>query len=168
VFVVGIDPGLRRCGYAVLEVHGRKATARALGVLTTPSSLGTPKRLGLLQADLDGLLCEFPPAVVAVERLFFQVNTRTAIGVAQASGLAMAAGARAGAAVVEYTPNEVKQAVAGWGAASKPQMQRMVQSLLGLDDPPSPADAADAAAVALCHLAHLPFRNRVAASVGER
>jgi len=128
--------------------------------------MGTPERLGLLQADLAGLMREFPPAVVAVERLFFQVNTRTAVGVAQASGLAMAAGARAGAAVVEYTPNQVKEAVAGWGAASKPQMQRMVQSLLRLDAPPRPADAADAAAVALCHLAHEPFLDRVAATTG--
>ena len=128
--------------------------------------MGTPERLGLLQADLAGLMRDFPPAVVAVERLFFQVNTRTAVGVAQASGLAMAAGARAGAAVVEYTPNQVKEAVAGWGAASKPQMQRMVQSLLRLDAPPRPADAADAAAVALCHLAHEPFLDRVAATTG--
>jgi len=128
--------------------------------------MGTPERLGLLQADLAGLMRDFPPAVVAVERLFFQVNARTAVGVAQASGLAMAAGARAGAAVVEYTPNQVKEAVAGWGAASKPQMQRMVQSLLRLDAPPRPADAADAAAVALCHLAHEPFLDRVAATTG--
>ena len=128
--------------------------------------MGTPERLGLLQADLAGLMRDFPPAVVAVERLFFQVNARTAVGVAQASGLAMAAGARAGAAVVEYTPNQVKEAVAGWGAASKPQMQRMVQSLLSLDAPPRPADAADAAAVALCHLAHEPFLDRVAATTG--
>jgi crossover junction endodeoxyribonuclease RuvC len=85
------------------------------------------------------------------------VNARTAIGVAQASGIAMAEASARGAAVVEYGPNQVKEAVAGWGAASKDEMQRMVQMLLGLDAPPRPPDAADAAAVALCHLAHMPL-----------
>ena len=88
--------------------------------------------------------------------MFFQVNARTAIGVAQASGLALAEGAAAGCDVFEYTPNQVKEAVAGWGGAPKDQMIRMVQTLLGLKEPPRPADAADAVAVALCHLAHAP------------
>jgi crossover junction endodeoxyribonuclease RuvC len=165
VFVVGIDPGLKRCGYAVLEVPDRRARVRAMGVLATPSTLATAERLAMLQRDLSALMAEYPPDVVAVERLFFQVNTRTAVAVAQASGLVLAAGAAAGAEVEEYTPNQVKEAVAGWGGATKDQMQRMVQSLLGLDTPPRPADAADAAAVALCHLAHRPRRQRVAAAL---
>jgi crossover junction endodeoxyribonuclease RuvC len=157
VFVLGVDPGLSRCGYCVLEAAGRTSVARALGVLTTPADRSTPERLAVLQADLRSLLDTYRPDVVALERVFFQVNARTAIGVAQASGIAMAEASARGAAVVEYGPNQVKEAVAGWGAASKDEMQRMVQMLLGLDAPPRPPDAADAAAVALCHLAHMPM-----------
>ena len=157
VFVLGIDPGLSRCGYGVIRLTAAKARAHAIGVITTPPSLSTPQRLAMLQSELVGLVEEFQPDVVAIERVFFQVNVRTAIGVAQAAGLAMAAGAAAGASVVEYTPNQVKQAVAGWGAAPKEQVQQMVQSLLGLTEPPRPADAADAVAVALCHVSHAPF-----------
>jgi crossover junction endodeoxyribonuclease RuvC len=157
VFVLGIDPGLSRCGYCVLETRGRTSVVRALGVLRTPAELATPARLAMLLADLRALFDDYSPDVVAVERVFFQVNATTAIGVAQASGLAMAEGAARGAEVHEYGPNQVKEAVAGWGGAPKDQMARMVQSLLGLDRPPRPADAADAAAVALCHLAHAPM-----------
>ncbi|MCP3934042.1 MAG: crossover junction endodeoxyribonuclease RuvC [Actinomycetia bacterium] len=156
--MLGIDPGLSRCGYGVVETDGRRPIAHALGVLRTPPSAPTPKRLAGLQYEIRSLIQEFSPSVVAIERVFFQVNANTAIGVAQAAGLAMAEGAAAGAEVVEYTPNQVKEAVAGWGAAPKDQMIRMVQSLLGLEKPPKPADAADAIAVALCHLAHAPSR----------
>ena len=106
--------------------------------------------------------------VVAIERVFFQVNVRTAMAVGQASGLAMAEAVAAGAEVVQYSPNEVKLAVAGDGAADKQAVGRMVQKLLGLAAPPRPADAADAAALALCHLAHAPMRQRVAAATGSR
>lgn len=156
MFVLGIDPGLSRCGYGVVEYVGRRREPRAIGVITTPPSADVPERLALLQRELRSLVAEFRPDVVAVERVFFQVNVSTAIGVAQAAGLAMAEGAATGAVVVEYTPNQVKEAVAGWGGAPKEQMQLMVQSLLGLDEPPQPADAADAVAVALCHIAHAP------------
>jgi crossover junction endodeoxyribonuclease RuvC len=158
VFVLGIDPGLSRCGYGVVEQVGRQAEAVAIGVIRTPPHEALPQRLARLQHELHQLVAEYQPEVVAIERVFFQVNVRTAMGVAQASGLAMAEGAAAGAEVVEYTPNQIKEAVGGWGAAPKEQMQRMVQTLLGLPSLPSPADAADAAAVALCHLAHAPMR----------
>ncbi len=158
MFVLGIDPGLSRCGYGVLEVTDRRPVPRAIGVLKTPHTAPIPERLAGLQRELRRLIAEFQPSVVAIERVFFQVNVQTAIGVAQAAGLAMAEGAASGAQVVEYTPNQVKEAVAGWGAAPKEQMQRMVQSLLGLSAPPKPADAADAVAVALCHLAHAPMQ----------
>src|SRR5690606_37301174 len=102
--------------------------------------------------------------VVAVERVLFQVNVRTAIPVAQAAGVAMVEAVSAGAAVVEYSPNQVKQAVAGHGGADKVQVERMVQTLLGIDRPLRPVDAADAAALALCHLAHVPLRARAAAA----
>jgi crossover junction endodeoxyribonuclease RuvC len=153
VFVLGIDPGLTRCGYCVVEGRGRGARALALGVLTTPPSDPLPTRLADLQRDIRGLLIEFEPAVVAVERVLFQVNVRTAMSVGQASGIAMAEAAAAGCDVVQYSPNEVKQAVAGYGAATKEQVQIMVQTLLGLPSLPQPADAADAAALALTHLA---------------
>src|SRR3546814_6695186 len=120
--------------------------------------------LAELQVDIRGLLREHRPAVVAIERVLFSVNVRTAIPVAQAAGIAMAEAVAAGCEVVEYSPNQVKQAVAGVGGASKDQMERMVQTLLGIAHPIRPVDAADAVAIALCHLAHAPMRGRVAAA----
>jgi crossover junction endodeoxyribonuclease RuvC len=163
VFVLGLDPGLSRCGYAVLQsTPGSPARAVAIGILTTPPSRPVPERLAELQRDLRALFDEHPPAVVAVERVLFQVNVRTAMAVGQASGLAMAEAAGRGCEVVQYSPNEVKQAVTGYGAATKAQVQLMVQTLLGLAAPPSPPDAADAAALALCHLAFEPTLRAVA------
>jgi len=112
------------------------------------------------------LLDELAPEVVAVERVFFQTNVRTAMSVGQASGLALAAAERAGCRVVEYTANEVKQAVAGYGSADKGQMQRMVQLLLGLAELPSPPDAADALALAICHLSAAPLLAGIEAATG--
>jgi crossover junction endodeoxyribonuclease RuvC len=156
VFVLGIDPGVSRCGYAVVEPRGRNARARALGVLTTPPSEPLHLRLAELQRELRALLHEFEPTALAVERVLFQQNVRTAISVGQASGIAMAEAAAVGCDVVQYSPNQVKEAVAGYGGATKEQMQDMVQTLLGLTERPRPADAADAAAIALCHLAIAP------------
>lgn len=157
--VLGIDPGLTRCGYAVLESGGSSGVrALALGVMRTPPSDPLPRRLGDLQGEIVALLEEFRPHAVAVEQVFFQVNVRTAMSVGQASGLALAAASRAGCEVAQYTPNQVKDAVAGYGAASKDQVGRMVQLRLGLSTPPKPADAADAAAIALTHLAMAPMR----------
>ncbi len=164
VFVLGIDPGLSRCGYAVVEPAPRgRGRAVAMGVLRTAIDLPIPDRLALLHADLEELMDEFGPAVVSVERIFFQNNTRTAVGVAQVSGLALALAARRGVTVVQYSPNEVKAVVAGDGQATKVQVQEMVQVLLGLVELPRPADAADAAALALCHLAHDPQLKAVVA-----
>ncbi|MEM7340448.1 MAG: crossover junction endodeoxyribonuclease RuvC [Actinomycetota bacterium] len=158
MFVLGIDPGLSRCGYAVLEPAGRgKARARALGVIRTAASAPIPERLAELQADVQSLLDEYRPTVVAVERIFFQNNVRTAVGVAQASGLVLAEAAGRRMTVAEYTPSAVKSVVTGDGRAEKHQVQSMVQRLLDLPAPPRPADAADAAALALCHLAHDPL-----------
>src|SRR5206468_4145812 len=113
-----------------------------------------PARLAALQLDICALLDELRPDAVAVERLFFQVNVRTAMSVGQASGVVLAAAQQSGCIVAEYTPNEVKQSVAGYGAAPKEQVQRMVQTLLSLPERPKPPDAADALALALCHLAN--------------
>ena len=167
MFVLGIDPGLSRCGYGCVEARpgGRGARAVAVGVLRTPVDAPVPDRLAELQRELRALLVELRPDAVAVEKVFFQSNARTAIGVAQASGLALAEAVAAGAVVAEYTPNQVKEAVAGWGGADKAEVERMVRALLGLDQPLKPADAADAAALALCHLAHAPRLARLATAV---
>ena len=167
--VLGIDPGLTRCGYAVLDSTGPgMPKAVSLGVLRTPPSDALPKRLAALRAEIVALLHEFRPDVVAVEQVFFQVNVRTAMSVGQASGLALAEASAFGCEVVQYTPNQVKSSVAGWGAADKAQVQRMVQVRLGFSAPPRPADAADAAALALCHLASAPLRRHIEALAGKR
>jgi crossover junction endodeoxyribonuclease RuvC len=167
VYVLGIDPGLSRCGYGLVRQAPGGSRVVAVGVLRTDGTRPTPARLAELQADVRALLQEHRPAVVAIERVLFQVNVRTAIPVAQAAGIAMAEGIAAGCEVVEYSPNQVKQAVAGVGGASKEQVERMVQVLLGIDQPLRPVDAADAVAVALCHLAHTPMRRRVARAVAR-
>jgi crossover junction endodeoxyribonuclease RuvC len=167
MFVLGIDPGLSRCGYGCVEARAGTPRAVAVGVLRTDPNLELPQRLAELQRELRLLLAELRPDVVAVERVFFQHNVRTAMSVGQASGLAMAEAVTVGAEVVQYSPNEVKLAVAGDGAADKGQIQRMVQTLLGLAEAPKPADAADACALALCHLAYAGLRGRVAAAVAR-
>jgi crossover junction endodeoxyribonuclease RuvC len=164
VFVLGVDPGLTRCGYGAVRTVAGRMRAEAAGVLTTPASAALPERLAELQANVRALLTELRPDAVAVERIFFQANVRTAMSVGQASGVVLAEGAGAGCTVVEYTPTQVKSAVTGTGSADKGQVQRMVQSLLGLDQPPRPADAADALALAICHLAAAPLQARVGAA----
>jgi crossover junction endodeoxyribonuclease RuvC len=163
--VLGIDPGLTRCGYAVVDGRGPGAAhAVTLGVIRTPATDELPYRLAALRDELVGLIREFEPDVVSVERVFFQTNVRTAMSVGQASGLALCEAAAAGCVVVQYTPNEVKNTVAGFGGATKQQMQKMVQARLKLSQLPKPADAADAAALALCHLAFAPMARHVAAA----
>ena len=154
MFVLGIDPGLTRCGYGlVTREAGGRARATAAGVLTTLASAPLPARLAGLHADLSALLADLRPDVVVVERVLFSANARTAMATGQASGLALALAHRAGSEVATYSPNEVKLAVAGHGGADKQQVQRMVATLLGLGAAPQPADAADALALALTHLA---------------
>jgi crossover junction endodeoxyribonuclease RuvC len=169
MFVLGIDPGLSRCGYGVVTPGGRSGVlvARSAGVIETDPAAPLPERLAILQGELARLMVEFRPDVVVVERVFFQVNARTAMSVGQASGLALAAASSAGAEVAQYTANEVKQAVVGYGAATKDQVQRMVASVLRLGAPPRPPDVADALALAICHLTSLPLRRAVAASGGQ-
>ncbi len=128
-----------------------------MGVIRTPSSEALPARLAVLRLEFASLLSEFEPDAVAVEQVFFQVNVRTAMATGQVSGLALAEASLAGCEVIQYTPNQVKDAVAGWGGADKVQVQKMVQVRLKLSAVPKPADAADAAALALCHLATSPL-----------
>lgn len=168
MFVLGVDPGLTRCGYGAVRRDGGRLRAEAAGVLTTPASAPLPERLAELQRNLHDLLVELQPDAVAVERIFFQANVRTAMSIGQASGVILAEAVAAGCSVVEYTPTQVKSSVTGSGSADKQQVQRMVQSLLGLAAPPRPADAADALALALCHHAAAPLQSRVAAAVAGR
>jgi len=165
MFVLGIDPGLSRCGYGLVEKRGRELVSIGHGVFKTPPTDDLPYRLAAMNTMLREFMTLHRPAVVVVERVFFQNNARTAMGVAQASGLALAAAVDAGAAVIQYTSNEVKQSITGFGGATKDQVQRMVARMLSLTDVPKPADAADALALALHHLGQAPF-GRVASSIG--
>lgn len=165
--VLGIDPGLTRCGYAVLDGSGTAVRAVSLGVLRTPTEADLPERLAALWNDVQDLLDEFRPQAVAIEQVFFQVNVQTAMSVGQASGLVLALAHRAGCQVAQYPPNQVKEAVTGSGRADKVQVQKMVQMRLGLSALPDPPDVADAAAVALCHVAVAPVHRRLVAAGAE-
>ncbi len=157
MFVLGIDPGLSRCGYGCVE-HGRKPRAVAAGVIRTDPGVERPLRLAEIQREIRALIGELKPEVVAIERVLFQQNALTAMSVGMVSGIIMVEAVSAGCSVVEYSPNEVKQAVAGWGGADKEEVGQMVQTLLGLPKRLKPADVADAVAVALCHAAHIGSR----------
>jgi crossover junction endodeoxyribonuclease RuvC len=161
--VLGIDPGVSRCGYGAVRTSGGAVSPVACGVIRTEPAEPLPERLAALQRELEVLVADLRPAAMAVERVLFQANVRTAMSVGQASGLALAVAARARVPVAHYSPNEVKLAVAGYGGAGKAQVQEMVSRVLRLETPPSPADAADALALAVCHLWGAPLR----AAVGE-
>nr|WP_189078823.1 crossover junction endodeoxyribonuclease RuvC [Mangrovihabitans endophyticus] len=151
--VLGIDPGLTRCGVGVVEgVPGRPCKLIGYYVVYTDPDDDIALRLLHLDSSLAGLVAEHRPEAVAVERVFSQHNVRTVMGTAQASAVAMLSGARARLPVQTYTPSEVKAAVTGSGTAGKAQVTGMVTRLLGLDEPPRPADAADALALAICHV----------------
>ncbi len=158
MFVMGIDPGLTRCGYGIVErVGSNRFRAVAAGVLMTDKDAGLPERLAELQTEIRSLISEHRPKTVAIERVLFQVNVRTAMQVGHASGVVMAEAAASDAEVFCYSPNEVKSAVTGWGGADKKQVEQMVRAQLGIDHELRPTDAADAVAVALCHLAIQPM-----------
>lgn len=162
--ILGIDPGLSRCGYGAIVRTGATAHAVAAGVIRTDPQLPLPQRLAHLHDEIEALLDDLEPRAVAVERVLFQVNARTAIAVGQASGIALAAAARRRIPVVQYSPNEVKLAITGDGGADKRAVQFMVTRLLRLPAAPEPPDAADALALALCHA----WRDRVDRAIGGR
>ncbi|MGC4174088.1 crossover junction endodeoxyribonuclease RuvC [Demequina sp.] len=149
--VLGVDPGLTRCGLGIVDIEGRRVNLVSVSVAATPSTWETPARLASIADAVDALLAEFTPDAVAMERVFAQHNVRTVMGTAQASGVVMLAAERAGLPLSLYTPSEVKAAVTGEGRAAKPQVGFMVARILGLTDPPKPADAADALAIAITH-----------------
>ena len=153
VRVLGVDPGLTRCGLGVVDgLPSRRLTMVAVGVATSDALWDVDQRLLSIERQLEEWLEEHAPDAVAVERVFAQQNLRTVMGTAQVAGIAMVAAARRRIPVALHTPSEVKAAVTGNGRADKAQVQTMVQRLLRLDELPRPADAADALALAVCHL----------------
>ncbi len=151
--VLGIDPGLTRCGVGVVEgAVGRPLTLVDVGVVRTGADQPIEERLCQIEAGLESWLDATQPDAVAVERVFSQHNVRTVMGTAQASGIALLVSARRGLPVALHTPSEVKAAVTGSGRADKAQVGSMVARLLRLAEPPRPADAADSLALAICHI----------------
>lgn len=148
--VLGLDPGLTCAGYGVVDYAGGRLVVVDHGTVRSPPGDIGPRLLRLYETVRE-VVSRLSPEAVAVERVLFNANARTAMSVGQAAGVALLAAAQAGCEVAEYTPSEVKIAVAGYGAASKDQVQRMVARLLGLPKPPPP-DAADALALAITHL----------------
>ncbi len=153
MIVLGIDPGTAMTGYGLVERTGSRLRAIDYGCLETPPTMELPQRLLLIQQGIADLIEMHRPDLVAVERLFFNKNVQTAFAVGQARGVALLTAAQFGLPVHEYGPHEVKMAVTGYGRAEKAQVQRMVQTVLGLAVLPRPDDAADALAIAIC-LAH--------------
>ncbi len=164
MFVLGIDPGLSRCGYGGVRRQDGDLRAVAGGVVRTDPAAALPERLHLLHEELGVLMAELRPDTVAVERVLFQTNARTAMAVGQAAGVALLVAAQRGCPVVQYSANEVKLAVVGYGSASKDQVQRMVTAVLGLAEVPRPPDVADALALALCHLGAGGLRRALSAA----
>ena len=151
--VLGIDPGLTRCGLGVVDgLPGRQPRLIAVDVVRTPAELDTARRLVLIEQAMEAWITEHRPTVVAIERVFAQHNVQTVMGTAQAAGVAMLVAARRGIPVHLHTPSEVKAAITGSGRASKDQVGTMVTRILRLDEVPKPADAADALALAICHV----------------
>jgi len=165
--VLGIDPGTAITGYGLVWGEGDDLRLVDYGVITTPSDESQPQRLQEIYRQLTALIQERQPAEAAVEKLFFSRNVRTALNVGQARGVALLAIVNAGIAVHEYTPLEVKQAVVGYGRATKEQVQEMVKVLLGLDTVPQPDDAADAIAVAICHIHSARMKTLIQSSNAE-
>ncbi|WAB81171.1 crossover junction endodeoxyribonuclease RuvC [Microcella daejeonensis] len=150
--VLGVDPGLTRCGVGVVDIAAdRGATLVHVSVIRTDPATPLEQRVLAIAEGVAALLDEHAPHVVALERVFAQNNVRTVMGTAQASGVVLSAAAARGLAVALHTPSEVKAAVTGHGGADKKQVTAMVQRILRLDAPPTPADAADALALAICH-----------------
>lgn len=159
MLVVGIDPGVATTGYGVVRDTVNGILLVDYGVVTTPPNLALAQRLLLLHDELEKIIQLHRPESAAVEKLFFQKNVTTAIAVGQARGVALLTMAENQIEVSEYTPLEVKQAVAGYGSADKKQIQYMVKAILNMEFVPTPDDAADALAIAICHLHSAQSKN---------
>ena len=151
--VLGIDPGLTRCGLGIVDgLPGRQPTLIAVDVVRTPADLEIAQRLVSIEQAVEDWIVSYRPTAVAIERVFAQHNVQTVMGTAQAAGVAMLAAARRGITVALHTPSEVKAAITGSGRAPKDQVGAMVQRILRIESVPQPADAADALALAICHV----------------
>ncbi|WP_338826677.1 crossover junction endodeoxyribonuclease RuvC [Neomoorella thermoacetica] len=160
MLILGIDPGTAIVGYGLVEARAGQTRALVYDCIRTPAGEDPCRRLATIYAGIRELIERLQPETMAVEELFFNKNSKTALAVGQARGVILLAAAHTGLPVAEYTPLEVKQAVAGFGRAPKEQVQRMVQALLGLAEKPRPDDVADALAVAVCHASFAPWRQR--------
>jgi crossover junction endodeoxyribonuclease RuvC len=152
MLTLGIDPGTATTGYGLVRQDGKQLEHVSYGCILTASDEAPQARLGIIYKQLKALIVKYSPDVVAVERLFFGQNTKTAMAVGQARGIVLLAAAECGIKIAEYTPLEVKLAITGYGKAEKKQIQQMVRVMLRLEDIPKPDDAADALAVAITHL----------------
>lgn len=159
MIILGIDPGTAIVGFGLIEQKGNHLSALAYGCWRTPAHTPLAERLLMLYEQMNPFLREYTPDHMAVEELFFNRNTTTALTVGHARGVILLAGAQNRIPVYEYTPLQVKQAVVGYGRAEKKQVQQMVKGLLRLEEVPKPDDTADALAVAICH-AHSHALNR--------
>lgn len=161
--MLGVDPGLTRCGIGIVDVAaGRRVTLVAAGVVRTPHDLDHSRRLLAVEQGIEEWVSTYRPDALAVERVFAQHNLESVLGTAQAMGIAMLVGARHQVPVTSHTPSEVKAAITGSGVADKAQVGAMVARVLHLDGPPKPADAADAVALAVCHAWRGQQTNRLA------
>lgn len=149
--ILGIDPGYATIGYGIIDKNGSKLTPVDYGVIETPSDEAIAARLAMIDTALNAIIAKYEPEEVAVEELFFNTNTTTAIKVAEARGVILLCAVKRCGRIFEYTPLSVKQALTGNGRADKRQIQYMVKALLNLKTEPKPDDAADALAVAICH-----------------
>lgn len=150
--VIGIDPGTGILGFGVINITRGRAKMITAGVITTPAHTPLPERLEEIYVGLTDIIKETQPDVMSVEKLFFTKNITTAISVAEARGVAILTGRQADLPIYEYTPNEIKKSITGYGAAKKLQVQEMVRIQLGLQEKPKPDDCADALAAALTHV----------------
>jgi crossover junction endodeoxyribonuclease RuvC len=166
MIVLGIDPGLANTGYGVVARRGGRLVALDGGVVQTPAGVSPERRLGELHEALTALLREHEPTAMALETLYFGQNARSAFAVGQARGVAILCAGQADIGCFSYTPQQVKGAVCGSGAAPKDQVARMVAAMLALPAPPSPDHAADALAVAICHANHAPLQSALARAAG--
>ena len=156
--ILGIDPGYAIVGVGVIEYNGQRFKTLEYGAITTPAGMDFPKRLQMIYEQMQEILMIYKPEAMAVEKLYFNTNTTTAIDVAQARGVILIAAQQAGVPCYEYTPLQVKQAVVGYGRAEKKQVIEMTKKILSLSRTPKPDDVADALAIAICHAHSAPSK----------
>jgi len=166
--VLGIDPGTVTSGYGLVDGSGGKLGFVAAGGITTSAKLTFPERLKRIYDGLDGVMEEHNPDAVALESVFFAKNVQSALKLGHARGVAVLAAVNRGIPVFEYSALQIKQSVVGYGAAEKPQVQKMVKALLNLKELPKPHDASDALAAAICHINSIKHGAAVASALGRR